>query len=565
MTDKPWAHVSATQINNFRACPRKWYLRSIAKVRYPPSPAMLAGQAIHATIERVLKAQVQPVDLDADHAKLVKAADLAGFFDGFDANRPTGELELDIRTLGLRLADVPVLGYIDCLWREDDVAFVRDWKLRSSFSYAPTPDELHDDTQAIIYGKAVLTMWPDIDVVDFGHGNLLRLDKGGPAAKLTTTRIDREEIDRKIKFELDPIVFDMRETSRAQIRSVRPQKSACFVYGRCEYYDECHAIPYAPIGAPTPENTMVLDLDALLGPPAPKPVEAVAPAPAPAPATPAPEPEPVAPVVVAEQPAPSFIPPDIEPDRQPVTFADLTVADFDWTTIEGIGAKGASAIVEHLAAEGITHLHELGTYDLKELPTVGAKTASAIRDKLTVLGGGVPETINEKIEEDEKGFDLVAKLKAATEAVKAGEVPDLTGVPEKNKTEFLAFAKKWREAMTPDYDQPIAEQAPKPTPAPRLRARTVLYINCVPIKGTRGVVQLDDLLAPLQAQVCAELEVPYWDLLPYAEGGKRLAAKVVENIDQFTGRSIVAFDKGVEIPRILGLLMGRADVVIKGS
>lgn len=47
--------TSASQVKDFRACPRLWYYKTVLRQSPPPSPAMAKGTAIHAALESYLK------------------------------------------------------------------------------------------------------------------------------------------------------------------------------------------------------------------------------------------------------------------------------------------------------------------------------------------------------------------------------------------------------------------------------------------------------------------------------------------------------------------------------
>lgn len=614
-------HISASQIKAFRLCPRKWFFRSVLKVRHPPTAAMRYGTKVHKELESALSAET--VDLGPE-SKFVLADLARAGLDPESIGRAQGfTCELSIKSLGLELAGLTVLGYIDLIWYDPDTRTVHipDYKVRSSFDYAPDPDALRVNPQTIIYGRAATLLYPDAEYVTAQHINILKVTHGGPAVKPVAATLEPGEIEQMWFNSLEQTAWKMKGAAHSGIRHVMQHKTSCFVYGRCEYMDECYNIPYSPTPGtnPTPaddpwEGEPMLNLDDLLKKkqstaapvepapaPAPTPpVEAEVLPPEPAPA-PAPTPKPAVQTieitaqtdvkeVVSElvpNPAPNILPDDAEPDRAPVDVHDMSVAEFDWTDVDGIGDKGAQKVLEYLTEEGIAQMSELANIDLRDLPGIGKKTAASIREAIQssktwtpdpaiagITSGRTPaDTPNtpstpkpaKTLADVDKAPDgltpaqIVARAKVA---VKTGKVPDLTGAGKEGKRHF----EQWRSDVGDDYARDTLDSGGgEAAVEENTDAQLVLYINCYPVKGANGVVDLDRLLAPLKDAVAAELGVPYWDAKPFAEGGKLLAAKVIENLEMFAGKTVYCDDRRPEIPRVLQVLIGRADLVIKGS
>lgn len=86
-----------------------------------------------------------------------------------------------------------------------------------------------------------------------------------------------------------------------------------------------------------------------------------------------------------------------------------------------------------------------------------------------------------------------------------------------------------------------------------------LLIGCRPSKGMQ-YRELGDILAPAMREIEAMKKVTYWDLLPYNEGGKLLAASVLMN--PITG--VVCVDPAAPYANaVLAVLLPAADVVVR--
>jgi hypothetical protein len=86
-----------------------------------------------------------------------------------------------------------------------------------------------------------------------------------------------------------------------------------------------------------------------------------------------------------------------------------------------------------------------------------------------------------------------------------------------------------------------------------------LLIGCRPSKGMQ-YRELGDILAPAMREIESMKKITYWDLLPYNEGGKLLAASVL--MHSITG--VVCVDPAAPYANaVLAVLLPAADVVVR--
>lgn len=57
---RAFKHASASQIETFRRCPRKWFFAKILGYPSPSTPALELGVAVHEELERYLLASTTP-------------------------------------------------------------------------------------------------------------------------------------------------------------------------------------------------------------------------------------------------------------------------------------------------------------------------------------------------------------------------------------------------------------------------------------------------------------------------------------------------------------------------
>lgn len=214
-----------------------------------------------------------------------------------------------------------------------------------------------------------------------------------------------------------------------------------------------------------------------------------------------------------EVPAAPFMPEDHQPDIIPKPADELTVDEIDFASVSGISETKAGEILKELQSKGIKTYNQAVKFDYTTIAGVGPKTRDNITEFLATLKPFEPEE---------------------TMAAKKLQLP----IAEKS-------------ALDKKID-------------PQTENLTIIMVNCVPLKGLGEAELLSDLLRPLMLEVASDLQVPYWDSKGFAEGGKLLTAKVIKNLDLFRGKKIVAFDNETEIPRVLQVLFGVADIIIKG-
>ena len=51
----PYARLSASQFNTYKACPRLWYYEKVLRFKMPQIPVLFVGRAVEETICRVLR------------------------------------------------------------------------------------------------------------------------------------------------------------------------------------------------------------------------------------------------------------------------------------------------------------------------------------------------------------------------------------------------------------------------------------------------------------------------------------------------------------------------------
>jgi len=569
--------TSASSIDKFLTCPRKWWLRYVLGQRGDETEAMRHGTMVHKDIEDYYNKKTKLTSLEAIEAR---SQDLLP-----ERSRVIA-VEAKAEDLGLTLHGLDFLGFLDLLYLDDDGKLaIIDWKTRSSFSYAPDAVELLDDTQATLYAWVAFEIMeqddeiPTSDTVKFSHVNMIRVDgksgRNSPRSMRSTTIFKRDRVYGWINGQCKTIIGEIQACAAlAHPREVKQEKGSCFKYGPCEYKSDpikplrgrsCYDIPYEPAGragttaSSKGEKAMGL-ADLMKTKKKTKTPETEV----------KPEEERASRLEAAkadfladkndfemleyalshvekrdfvlwrreitgkakkdqdENPIPPVNPPDAAPEEAPVDLEDQSVYDYDFAKVDGIGEKTVEHIQEYLALEGVEDLIELIDHDLKKIHGIGKKGEENLKEAIKQERNWLPEG-------EEKADDMPDQDAVFTQACKAYR---------KENSESLETA---LEGMTPEtrvgFDFWIAEHYPgdeiRDTPQPEIGnekaaipkqqpAPRILYVDCYPTKGAKAV-SLDDLLLPAKAKVCEEENIRYWSADKYGKGRKILLDVILED------------------------------------
>ncbi len=248
-----WSTVSASQLQTFTLCQRKWVLESVLGIKSPATAAQQLGTDIHAILEDWQRTGKFPTNSSGEAADAVQRAETVRHYLGHKLPKPrTSLVEQAIHeTAPLSIAGVPVRGYIDLRLGRD----VYDYKTTSSYKYIKSEDELASNIQLIIYAYWVLMQHPEYTSVTVHH--IYILTRGKPAEpRLVSVELARTHVEAEWA-KLIPLVEEMqRLQSRDPNTLPLPEASACHAYGGCFHWATCHTTNKKPqehtMPAPTP-------------------------------------------------------------------------------------------------------------------------------------------------------------------------------------------------------------------------------------------------------------------------------------------------------------------------
>lgn len=282
--------LSASQVDTFLDCKRKWAFKSLWKIFAPPDPSAQLGTCIHGIAEDYLTSGKQP-DLYKE-LRLPKGRGAPGenvFYPGqiFQAGMihlpAPGTVHVEGRKkwqtpaghhwtgqldgLTFRYADQTLHPHSDiaaATWGRGLGRFeVWDHKSTSKFAYVKgveaTKDSiaLRDDVQANLYAWATMAEF-GVNEVDLRW--LYYRTRDRPASRLTAITVTRPWVSDKIAF-IDQTAMEMLDLyqHKPEIKEIEPDASKCDKYGGCPYRERCpltitqrFSAPAKPFGTALP-------------------------------------------------------------------------------------------------------------------------------------------------------------------------------------------------------------------------------------------------------------------------------------------------------------------------
>ena len=195
---------SATALDTFSSCPRKWAWKAIAGIPSPPTPSTALGELVHSELERYLKEGTLPDQssdagrIATDGLKLLPAPKTPGMIveKKFDfsmlGHTYTGRLDFEIGPYPIDARGNPLTVVDGAVGVGMSLPTVGDHKTTGDMAYAKTPDVLKTDVQAILYAVYAIAQYKS------EGANLVWTyfrTKGTPKSKRTHLPILKKEVE----------------------------------------------------------------------------------------------------------------------------------------------------------------------------------------------------------------------------------------------------------------------------------------------------------------------------------------------------------------------------------
>lgn len=614
--------VSASQISNYRDCPRKWWYQSILGLPTPQNASAALGEAVHAQLEAYLNDGDYP-DTSKTAGRIAEAglnllpAPGTVFTEvpmhGTDRNKKepgADDVPLPGAMPRLFVAGMPVNGYIDVLDVSADSPVVLDHKTTGDLKWAKTEADLREDVQMILYGSyaldVVASMGVEADTVTAGH--IVYLTKGAPLAKATKVTLSRAHLASERK-KIAETVEEMKGSAKARTPDAVPgEASSCNKFGGCHFKDKCAAIgALANIEVPSFIRNASPDTKAVSSNPVPQQMEnnmstvdplaalAALRAKKAAAAAAAPTIESAPEALVPSAPVVS-----VQTAPAPTTVANSASA----AVLAKYGIKSTAAAATSAPAESIVPndvpMQAKPTFSVSPVASPAPAAAPAVAEMEETKTIRKPKGYQTKLAalnwtEEQIGRMNAEAMRAAIDGSLDGSKYSVTPsgaihIPGEGKLNTDTIPWKDEDGFESEEDakkfyatfpeeaakkapasvtvvEKVVEFAPVTPAAPTL----VLYIDCVPEKGReRDYVLLEDFIQPMLPLVTEaynrgckkdDEKVPFYSLIPYARGPGFVAALVMQQPP--TG-VIVANTRFPATNAILEVLIPMADVVIRG-
>jgi hypothetical protein len=505
-------YVSASQVEAFIDCPRKWFNKSVLKLPEVFSPAAARGSRVHKGGEIYLATgkpgAVPPEDLgilDALISALPKP----------DTSRYLVEHKFTIDTYP---GGPKWTGYIDLVdpAHTRDTILVQDQKTRSDLRYAKKPADLLKDTQMLSYGEYIFETYP-VDYVLLKHVYVCTKANGRgknkyhkvlPVEVIATRNHVAEEWLRILVTVRQMADYFVRHAAGTLLYKDMPANTvSCEKYGGCSFKEKCFGphmslsfigkkvAEQAQIQSSKPKETNMPTLAEKLAakaaakagttPPPPVPVKA---------ATPPPKP--------ATPPAPAPVKTEAPPKM-------------------GLAAKLAAKNAANGAPANGTPL------PAKTTPKAALTPPDAPPEtRNTAPLPDVPEPAGSEEGDDED------------EAPPAPKEKKLKASKKKGPSSALLDAASDDDEVVPPPEEP-AEDVIEATIGPTVRPDNlalptgeveaapdtgfVLYIDSIPLKGDQGYVMFEDFFRPISEALASSFGVADYRVIDFGKWRAPLA------------------------------------------
>src|SRR6185312_14572909 len=251
----PPGSFSATQIENYSLCPRKWAWDKLDRIKGPPNVYAEFRLGLHGQIERYLRDGI-PFDLTTPEGEAAMAG--IHFLPMPGTSGMVIEGDFTLQGWGHTF-----FGFKDVqIWNPGEVPLVLDHKSTGNFKWAKTPAELAENTQAVLYAADAMVTTGS-SAVDLRWVYYKRT-KPHQAIKVEC-QVTRESIApalERIKGHADEMALIKLSGLRA--KQLPPNPRACRAFGGCPYVRQCDLSPQEEMSAIMSQGTLDAGKNAFL-------------------------------------------------------------------------------------------------------------------------------------------------------------------------------------------------------------------------------------------------------------------------------------------------------------
>ena len=268
--------LSASQIETFTNCRRKWGWRYLDGIEEPPNPAAEKGRAVHAVLEQYLSGG--QIDFTTEIGYIAAS----GLEHLPKPGTPGLLVEQEFHFEGP--SGHTYLGYKDL----EEPGIVTDHKTTSDLRWQKTAEELRDDIQATLYAVDYFRKHPEEPHV--GLRWVYYQTKNTKKSAVTHIRVAQPETWQRF-LAIEQIAKQMHEVSQdkpdgtpVRALDLPANINHCSAYGGCPHQGRCNLSPFDKMRSHVEQNKLTALLKnktatngAATAPPAPPPVASTVP------------------------------------------------------------------------------------------------------------------------------------------------------------------------------------------------------------------------------------------------------------------------------------------------
>ena len=239
--------LSASQVQTFSDCKRKWAWRYVEGIETQPNAAAALGGAVHAELQKYLEGG--EIDFTSETGYIAASGlehlpkpGTVGILveQEFHFEGPSGHSYLGYKDL-----ELPGIIY--------------DHKTTSDLRWQKTAEDLKKDIQAILYATDYFRKCPNEDEVELRW--VYYQTKNTKKSAVTQLRVNQTETWNRF-LGVEEIAEQMSEAATKRALELPPSINHCSAYGGCPYEGNCNLSPFDKMRSHVEQNKLLASLQA---------------------------------------------------------------------------------------------------------------------------------------------------------------------------------------------------------------------------------------------------------------------------------------------------------------
>jgi len=234
--------LSASQVQLWSDCKRKWMWKYVAGIEEPSNPAADKGKLVHGELEKYLTGG--SIDFTTEIGYIAAS--------GLEHLPKPG-------TAGMRVEEefhfVGPSGHSYLGYKDLQVpGIIFDHKSTGDLRYQKTPEQLKKDIQAILYAVDYFRTHPDEKEVELRW--VYYQTRNARKSAVTHLRVNQTETWNRFQ-DIEKIAEAMAEASTKQPLDLPPTTSFCYAYNKpCHYQGNCNLSPFDKMRSHVEQNKL---------------------------------------------------------------------------------------------------------------------------------------------------------------------------------------------------------------------------------------------------------------------------------------------------------------------